>query len=76
MFWYWSEDISVLILALALLCLGQAVVGDESVPGCLGVGVVRPGVVSVVVGEVSIIVPTTVESTPGVVPVVRSTQKK
>ena len=63
-----QNNTSVVFLALLLLC--QAVVGDDGVLGFLGVGVVRPPVVSVVVGEVSIVVPAraTVEPTTGVVP--------
>ena len=66
-----ENNSSVFGFGLVLLC--QAVVGDDGVLGFLGVGVVRPPVVSVGVGEVSIIVSTavvsTAVSTPGVVPV-------
>ena len=57
-----QNNSSVVFLALFLLC--QAVVGDNGVLGLLGVGVVRPAVVSVVVGEVPVIVSAAVVSTP------------
>ena len=77
MFWGSSEDISIFILVLVMVLLGQTVVSDEGVPVSLGVGVVGPVVVSVVVGEVSVVVPTraTVEPTTGVVPAQNNVKK-
>ena len=59
----------VLVVVVALVRVGERVVGDESVPGRLGVCVVRSVVISVVVGEVAVVVSTTVVTTAGVVPV-------
>ena len=58
----------VLVVVVALVRVGEGVVGDESVPGRLGVCVVRSVVISVVVGEVAVVVSTTVVTTAGVVP--------
>ena len=59
----------ILVVVVALVRVGERVVGDESVAGRLGVGVVRSVVISVVVGEVAVVVSTTVVTTAGVVPV-------
>ena len=53
----------LLVLLFLLVQLCQTVVSDKGVPLCLGVGVVGSPVISVVAGEVSVVVSTTVVTT-------------